>query len=76
MSDKPTERLIDAIAYLGQRSHIFASLSTYTHFKRTHRERLMAKHALYLIEGRELVDPIMFDQVVIDIGYKQAKAGL
>lgn len=60
--------------YAAQRSHIFRSPTAIRWFIRRFRSELVERGALVLLLGAWFVDPVKADQVVADLGRRNAAA--
>lgn len=68
------ERLQTPADYQATRGTVFAARESLHWFIRRNRPALVDRHALFLVAGRKLIDPDQFDQAVLDIGARNAKA--
>lgn len=67
-------RLVTPLDYQVARSNLFPSEASLRWQLRAHRARLEASGAVLRIAGRLLVDPVRFDQALIDIARGGARS--
>jgi hypothetical protein len=65
--------LVTPAEYAAERVQVFPSGESFRWFERQHRVELVERGALVKPTGRKLVNPALFDQVVLEIGARQAK---
>lgn len=64
--------LVPLIQYQEQRQQVFPSPESLRWFVRTNHGKLVARGALLMPTGRKLVNPGLFDQVVVEVGALKA----
>lgn len=65
-------RLETPAEYVAARSHVFPGVESLRWFERSHRAELIERGAIIMPNGRKLIDPVAYDQAVIDIGKRMA----
>jgi hypothetical protein len=72
MPEANIRSLLSVEAYIADRSAVFPSRESWRWFERAHRRELIEAGALTAPTGKKLIDPMLADALVLQVGQRRA----